>query len=875
MTSETVANVVALRRTLIDNGYVPIRLLTNQKIATEVDYLNRYQKDPTLALQEDGTHLNTGMLCRGLSVIDFDVDDPEPVQSLRQTATSLLGEVCLVRYRSNSPRIAMVYRSSNVMMHEGITNIGDTDGRKLQILSNGQLFIYGTHPSGVGLQWERNEGPAECHINDLEGISADQVAEFLDEACKILECEPTHRRSKERKTSDQNYLSWTMADIKAAFDIIPNDDTDRDKWRNLGYATWDASDGDKEALDIWTDWSNKNPNYPNQDKECTDTWHGFHNSPPRDITPGTICHYVRTVPGSEDWNPPSWADQIPSKAGKTAVHYRPGFVDWMTERAEKALIDHGIEIYRRAESVLLPRDSIVKTYGGKREIIRKLVPVTKHTLMVMLSKVSLWTKMTAKDKPVLINPPEEVLGAILAPDSQSKVFPFVDCIIYCQGLRPDGTVIDKPGYDPATNIHIDLHPSIRDVYIPESPTDGDVKDSFALFEDLFGEFHFSDDYGGSDSSNGVSISKAIAFAMVITQVNRAMFDNVPMNLVVGPEAGSGKSLLLDTVSMVAIGIPTPVLFLSRSDGLPELEKKLTAMICDGSPLICIDNLTIDLDSELLNQMITGRLFKVRSFGQNTKTIDIDFHGSVYADGNNVSVIGDGVRRTLTTKLDTKVERPELVAYRSNPIDKIMADRSKYIRAAIIIPLAYIKKGMPDKLPRIGSFGLWSDVVRSALVHYGYADVLTSMAKARSEDPIRNQQRSIIDAIDDHFSRNVKFTLRQLIDKIKSDPMLSELYNILIQLSGQKAGTIDAERLFRVFRRLESKVFKQHDGNDYVIKRTGHKIGGAAVWAYSGLDIPNDSLMSLDAGERASNVEKDRAVAEAPRPKVVPLREASD
>ncbi len=90
--SFAVNTVVTLRRALIDNGYVPIRLLTGEKFTKELDYLERAHSNPEASLREDGSHLNTGISCRGLRVIDIDCDDPDLVKQIRAAAEKHISE---------------------------------------------------------------------------------------------------------------------------------------------------------------------------------------------------------------------------------------------------------------------------------------------------------------------------------------------------------------------------------------------------------------------------------------------------------------------------------------------------------------------------------------------------------------------------------------------------------------------------------------------------------------------------------------------------------------------------------------------------------------------------------------------------------------
>ena len=65
---------------------------------------------------------------------------------------------------------------------------------------------------------------------------------------------------------------------------------------------------------------------------------------------------------------------------------------------------------------------------------------------------------------------------------------------------------------------------------------------------------------------------------------------------------------------------------------------------------------------------------------------------------------------------------------------VMADRGKYIAACLTICRAYIAAGRPDKLPKLASFGGWSDTVRSALVWLGEADPVKSHGHVEGRRP---------------------------------------------------------------------------------------------------------------------------------------------
>lgn len=115
-------------------------------------------------------------------------------------------------------------------------------------------------------------------------------------------------------------------------------------------------------------------------------------------------------------------------------------------------------------------------------------------------------------------------------------------------------------------------------------------------------------------------------------------------------------------------------------------------------------------------------------------VTIESRATVYATGNNIQPTGDVIRRVITSSLDPNLERPELRAFKRNPLALVLADRGLYIAAALTIVRAWLSTGLEDPVLPLASFEGWSHTVRSALVWLGKADPVITMEKARNEDP---------------------------------------------------------------------------------------------------------------------------------------------
>ena len=132
------------------------------------------------------------------------------------------------------------------------------------------------------------------------------------------------------------------------------------------------------------------------------------------------------------------------------------------------------------------------------------------------------------------------------------------------------------------------------------------------------------------------------------------------------------------------------------------------------------------------------------------------------NSQRLRVRSDMVRRTLLSDLDTGMERPETRVFTSDPVATVLADRSRYVSACLLIVRAYLVAGQPGKLSPIASFAEWSGLVRSALVWLGCADPAESMKAAREDDPELGELREVIDAWKEAFGSSA-VTVRTAID----------------------------------------------------------------------------------------------------------------
>jgi putative DNA primase/helicase len=250
-----------------------------------------------------------------------------------------------------------------------------------------------------------------------------------------------------------------------------------------------------------------------------------------------------------------------------------------------------------------------------------------------------------------------------------------------------------------------------------------------VLDGLLTEYPFVDD-----------ASRSVALSALITPTVRGALRHAPAHAVSAPEGGTGKGHLLENAAFITIGralASAGVSKLGRGsyiDGV-ELDKRLTGAVLAGQTFIYLDNISAPLDSDFLCQIITQPLLEVRRLGS-TGQIRVRPVATVLITGNNLEIAGDLVRRTVQCRLDSGLEDPTVREFRQQPHELVLADRGRYIAAALTLVRAHLAAGTPGAalVPPFAGFEDWSRLVRGALVWLGRADPVGTQEGLRAANP---------------------------------------------------------------------------------------------------------------------------------------------
>lgn len=395
-----------------------------------------------------------------------------------------------------------------------------------------------------------------------------------------------------------------------------------------------------------------------------------------------------------------------------------GQLSKMADRAEQALIDADVGYYQSGGRIvrigIIPSAKVCDMNNGRVRVF----DVGEAELIEAFTSVADWMKETIVFGEVRVNCPKIVAQTYMARGGKWKLPPLTG-VIDIPTIRPDGSLLEVMGYDARTGLLYSPGNTALPVII-QSPTRADALAALTKLKGPLSHFPFLTD-----------ADEAVALSALLTSVCRMALSSAPLHGYSAPTAGSGKSILADTASVLRTGREASTIAPGKT--AEEFEKRLSSMLLEGDGCVAIDNCETPLGGEFLCQALTQPSLKVRPLGKSVM-IEVSTAALFTATGNNLTFIGDMGRRALLCQLDPCVERPELRKFEFDPVQVIKNNRGEFVAAALTILRAYHVAGRPFQVAPLGSFADWSNLVRCALIWLGCADPCDTMDKVRKADP---------------------------------------------------------------------------------------------------------------------------------------------
>lgn len=323
----------------------------------------------------------------------------------------------------------------------------------------------------------------------------------------------------------------------------------------------------------------------------------------------------------------------------------------------------------------------------------------------------------------LAHPPAWLFKGALARPAWPGV-PFLTTITESPILRPDGTIFQTPGHDPETGALFVQPAGVEFDPVPESPSRKDAKSAADALLEVVKDFPFE-----------AEEHRAVWLAAVLTAVGREAFaGNAPLILTDASTPGSGKTLLMDTVATIATGRSAAKTAWSWS--AQEQTKTVTTLLLEGAPIVLFDNLTGRFGGGILDLLLTAEEWRGRILGA-SESRTLPNRTLWLASGNNVTLGGDTVRRSLHIRLAPNVERPEERDEFEHPhlLSWVKGARGRLLPAALTILREFFLATKPHErgldalrddqrklgLKPLGMAEEWSAIIRTCVVRLGFPD----------------------------------------------------------------------------------------------------------------------------------------------------------
>jgi hypothetical protein len=460
------------------------------------------------------------------------------------------------------------------------------------------------------------------------------------------------------------------------------------------------------------------------------------------------------------------------------------------DEAEAALIAAGgRQLYQRGDLMVRPITSKLKAANDRNTFGWQLIPVTKPFLVDTFTRIARFERWDAKTKDyVRKDCPGQIADVYLSRAGFWKIPPLLG-IVNTPFLRVDGTLCECPGYDQASALLFHAEKQSFPA-VPVAPKLEDARKALSYLDDtLLAEFPFVE-----------KIDRSVALSGILTAFDRRAMATAPLHALTSPAAGTGKSLLVDIVSMLTSGQLAPVISPGKTE--EELEKRLGAALISGDQIISLDNCSSELSSTFLCQALTQQRLKIRLLGY-SRHVDVPNTAAFFATGNNLVVGDDLTRRTLLCQLDAGVERPELRSFKSNVLEVARSERGRLVAAVLTILRAWHTARTSIGVDPLGSFEEWSFRVRSPILWLDRDDPCESIGTVREGDPSRTILNTVLVQWEQRLGTTSRYTVQQVISRaIGNQDFYGALAMVAISLQG---GSLSNDRLGRWLSKNNGKI----------------------------------------------------------------------
>lgn len=454
---------------------------------------------------------------------------------------------------------------------------------------------------------------------------------------------------------------------------------------------------------------------------------------------------------------------------------------------EPAIYQRGGSLVR-AVCVETPKfEDGVRRFGTSMIVQSETVP---HLMESLTARVG-WLRYNARRKEwAPIDCPMAIAKALLDRGEWPGV-PVLTGLTESPTLRPDGTLLDRPGFDDQTGLLFRPNGTVFPT-IQATVAKDDALEALEALKEPFREFPFQSEQ-----------DRMVACAAVLTGLVRRILPTAPMFGFSAPIAGTGKTLLTDLVGIIVTGRNSAKI--AQSKNAEEQKKIFFSILYAGDQIICMDNCIDAVGGSDLCTILTSTTYKDRLLGHSA-SVEVPTNALFLATGNNLQPGRDMHRRMLICNLDPGMERPEERTFDVDVRHLTQRKRGELVQAGLTILRAYQCVERPSQpVAPMGGFETWSAMVRNPLLWLDQADPCAVRERVRQNDPERNDLIAVLKAWSACYGEQAKL-LAEIVKDIEQIAICDEKRTALkTAVENVTINKVNAKSLGRYFQRHENKM----------------------------------------------------------------------
>lgn len=469
-----------------------------------------------------------------------------------------------------------------------------------------------------------------------------------------------------------------------------------------------------------------------------------------------------------------------SARGKPRIRVVQGEMPAVANAAEAVLAETGN--FYQAEGQIV-------TVGTNADGDLVVEMVSEQALTMALATAADWERFDGRAKGwSRCDPPVRIVNALLKAQRYAHL-PHLDGFArqpyFCKG---SGKLISTSGYAPEARIYAAFDGKHL---VPSNPSREAALAALAELKALLREFPFASEH-----------DRSAALCAILTAAVRASLPLAPAFNVTASMPGSGKSYLASLIcSFAAPGYPVNVGYPTTAE---EASKAMLAILIGKPAAILFDDMQTDwLPHSMMNRMLTSETVEERILGS-SRTVRVSTNALVIGTGNNVVPVRDMCRRVVTISLRPQSETPATLRFEERPVEKVKADRARYVSLALTIVQAWLDAGGPQAdVPNVVTFEIWANMCRQPLLWLGEADPATSLIQQVQHDPDGDALGRLLSAWADEFGGRPT-TVRKVL--ARSDELSgSALQDALLELPCSDGASINPKKFGRFLSKSQHRI----------------------------------------------------------------------